>query len=130
MLSFLVDKPQRVGNMTQNWSRALLDIQIASDADIERSRAAMKRVADEVWREDAAILEEPEVIGVTSLDPGAITIRLIAKTQPLEQWRINRLLRERIKDELDHEGIALPPPGPWTAPGSVPTAGGSRAAAR
>jgi len=92
---------QRVGNMTQHWSRALLDIPIASDSDIDRARAAIKRVADEVSGRDRAILEEPEVVGVTSLGPGGITIRVITKTRPLEQWRINRVLHERIKEEFD-----------------------------
>jgi hypothetical protein len=44
------------------------------------------------------------VWGVQSIGPGRITIRLVAKTKPLEQWRITRLLRERIKTELDREG--------------------------
>ena len=104
---------QRAGNMSQHWSRALLDVQIALDSDIERARAAMKRVADDLWREDRAIIEEPEVWGVQSLGPAGITIRLVAKTKPLEQWRITRLLRERIKAELDREGIEVPPPTPW-----------------
>ena len=112
---------QRVGNMTQHWSRALLDIPIASDSDIDRARAAIKRVADEVSGRDRAILEEPEVVGVTSLGPGGITIRVITKTRPLEQWRINRVLHERIKEEFDQEGIALAPPMPWRA---APQAGG------
>ena len=106
---------QRTGNMSQHWSRALLDVQIALHSDIDRARAAMKRVADEVWHENHAIIEEPEVWGVQSLGPGGITIRLVAKTKPLEQWRISRLLRERIKVEFDHEGIEVPPPMPWTA---------------
>ena len=76
----------------------------------------MKRVADEVWHENNAIIEEPQVWGVQSLGPGGITIRLVAKTKPLEQWRISRLLRERLKVEFDHEGIEVPPPTPWTAP--------------
>jgi small conductance mechanosensitive channel len=103
--------------MSQHWSRALLDVQSALDSDIERAREAIKRVADEVWREDRAIIEEPEVWGVQSLGPGGITIRLVAKTRPLEQWRIGRLLRERIKDELDREGIEVPPPTPWSSEG-------------
>ena len=107
---------QRAGNMPQHWSRALLDVQIALDSDIDRARAAMKRVADEVWHENNAIIEEPQVWGVQSLGPGGITIRLVAKTKPLEQWRISRLLRERLKVEFDHEGIEVPPPTPWTAP--------------
>jgi moderate conductance mechanosensitive channel len=109
---------QRAGNMSQHWSRALLDIQIALDSDIDRAREAMKRVADELWREDRAIIEEPELWGVQSLGPSGITIRLVAKTKPLEQWRITRLLRERIKAELavrrstfrlPHRGIVRTP---------------------
>ena len=110
---------QRAGNMSQHWSRALLDVQIALDSDIDRAREAMKRVADEAWREDRAIIEEPEVWGVQSLGPGGITIRLVAKTMPLEQWRISRLLRERIKAEFDREGIEVPPPTPWSLHGQA-----------
>ena len=110
---------QRAGNMSQHWSRALLDVQIALDSDIDRAREAMKRVADELWQENHAIIEEPEVWGVQSLGPAGITIRLVAKTLPLEQWRITRLLRERIKAELDREGIDVPPPTPWIRPDGV-----------
>jgi moderate conductance mechanosensitive channel len=106
---------QRVGNMSQHWSRALLDVQISYDTDVDRARAAIKRVADEVWKEDSAIIEEPEVWGVQSVEPTGITIRLVAKTKPLEQWRISRLLRERIKTEFDHEGIKVPSATPWAA---------------
>jgi moderate conductance mechanosensitive channel len=105
---------QRAGNMSQHWSRALLDIQIALDSDIDRARDAIKRVADEIWREDRAIIEEPEVWGVQGLGPSGITIRLVAKTKPLEQWRITRVMRERIKAEFDREGIEVPPPPPWS----------------
>jgi moderate conductance mechanosensitive channel len=79
----------------------------------------MKRVADEVWGEDGAIIEEPEVWGVQSLGPNGITIRVVAKTKPLEQWRISRLLRERIKAELDREGIEVPAATPWATGGQA-----------
>ena len=120
---------RRAGNMSQHWSRALLDVQIALDSDIDRARVAMKRVADEIWREDRAIMEEPEVWGVQSLGPGGVTIRLVAKTRPLEQWRISRVLRERIKAEFDHEGIEVPPPTPWSTDGQLANAS-SRPVAR
>ncbi len=110
---------QRAGNMSQLWSRALLDVQIALDSDIDRAREAIKRVADELWHEDHTIIEQPEVWGAQSLGPSGIPIRLVAKTEPLGQWRITRLLRERIKTELDHEGIDVPTPIPWTQPDLV-----------
>ena len=108
---------RRVGNMSQHWSRALLDVQIAYDADIERAPAVMKGVSDGAWRREPAILEEPEVWGVQTLGPPGIVIRLVAETEPLEQWRISRVLREHIKEEFDQEGIEVPPPVPvWSAP--------------
>jgi small-conductance mechanosensitive channel len=94
--------------MSQHGSRALLDIQIALDSDIDRAREAIKRVADQIWREDRAMLGEPEVWGVRSLGPAGVTLRLVAETKPLEQWRITRRMRERIQAELDREGIEVP----------------------
>jgi small conductance mechanosensitive channel len=120
---------RRSGNMSQHWSRALLDVEIALDSDIDRGRVAMKRVADEIWHEDRAIIEEPEVWGVQSRRPSGVTIRLVAKTKLLEQWRISRLLRERIKAEFDHEGIGVPPPTSWNPEGQLDSAS-SRPVAR
>ncbi len=97
-----------VGNMSQHWSRALVDVRVAYATDVEQARQAMKEVADEVWRADNAIIEEPEVWGVVSMDPTGIVIRLVAKTEPLQQWRMSRDLREKVKARFDAEGIEIP----------------------
>ena len=52
---------RRVGNMSQHWSRSLLDIEVAYDTDLERAKAVVKTVADGLWKEDQAVLEEPEM---------------------------------------------------------------------
>ena len=98
----------RVGNMSQHWSRAVLDVRVGYDTDLELARAVIKRTADELWRAEKAIIAEPEVWGVQSLGPSGVEIRLVATTRPLEQWRIGRLLRERIKSAFDAEGIDIP----------------------
>jgi len=41
----------RVGNKSQHWSRALLDVQVAYGTDIAHAREVIKGVADDVWRE-------------------------------------------------------------------------------
>jgi hypothetical protein len=51
----------------------------------------------------------------------------VAKTKQREQWRISRLLRERIKAEFDEEGIEVPPPMPWHPGAGDATASPSRA---
>jgi small-conductance mechanosensitive channel len=118
----------RVGNMSQGWSRALLDISVAYDTDVEKATACIKRVADEVWQGDAvgtSILEAPEVWGVENLGIDGIALRLVVKTVPLEQWKVARELRRRIKDAFDAEGIEIPFPqrSLWlrTDPSAAPT---------
>jgi moderate conductance mechanosensitive channel len=100
----------RVGNMSQHWSRALLDVEVAYETDIEHARAVIKRVADEVAREDSHVLSPPEVWGVEALGLHGIALRLVVKTTPSEQYRIGRVLRERLKVAFDEEGIEIPFP--------------------
>jgi small conductance mechanosensitive channel len=101
----------RVGNMSQHWSRALLDVQVAYGTDVAHAREVIKRVADEIWREKSGwVLEEPELWGVEALGPHGLTIRLVMKTQPSRQWEVGRIARERLKAAFDEEGIEIPFP--------------------
>jgi len=112
----------RVGNMSQHWSRALLDVEVAYDTDLEHARRVIKRVADELWREDTSVLDEPEMWGVEQLGASGIALRLVVKTTPSAQWKVSRELRERIKLAFDEEGIEIPFPQQMVWNRSVPAA--------
>jgi small conductance mechanosensitive channel len=99
---------RRVGNKSQHWSRALLDIEVGYETDIEQAKEVIKRVADTLWHERDDILEEPEVWGVERLGPNAIVIRLVVKTRPADQYDVSRQLRQRLKEAFDAEGIEIP----------------------
>jgi moderate conductance mechanosensitive channel len=101
---------RRVGNKSQHWSRALLDVEVAYDTDIDLAKGVIKRVADALWKEREDILEEPEVWGVERLGPNAIVIRLVVKTRPADQYDVSRELRQRLKEAFDAEGIEIPFP--------------------
>jgi len=101
---------RRVGNKSQHWSRALLDVDVAYETDIEHAKSVIKRVADGLWEERDAIIEEPEVWGVESLGPSSVVIRLVVKTRPSDQYSISRELRQRLKAAFDAEGIEIPYP--------------------
>jgi small conductance mechanosensitive channel len=106
---------RRVGNKSQQWARALLDIGVAYDADVDEAERLIQKAADEVWRDPAygrVILGEPEVWGVEDVTPDRVIIRVVVKTRPLEHARVQRELRARIKRELDDAGIR---PGPEPA---------------
>ncbi len=99
---------RRVGNKSQHWSRALLDVDVAYDTDIDQAKAVIKRVADELWHERDDVLEEPEVWGVERLGPHSVVIRLVVKTRPSDQYDVSRVLRQRLKEAFDAEGIEIP----------------------
>lgn len=103
----------RVGNMSQEWARALLDIDVDYDTDIPTAKRIIKETADGLWHDDEwsrLVLSEPEVWGVQALGGSSIVIRLIVQTRPLEQWAVQRELRARLKQAFDAAGIVIPFP--------------------
>ncbi len=101
----------RVGDMSQQWARAVLDVSVAYGSDLDVAQAEIKRMADELWHDPAwagRVLEEPEVWGVEELAADGVTIRLVVKTLPAEQFKVLRELRVRIKQALDAAGVEIP----------------------
>jgi moderate conductance mechanosensitive channel len=102
---------ERVGNKSQVWSRALLDIDVSYQTDIAHATEVIKRTAQTMCEDDefsASILSEPEVWGVENLGVDAVTIRLVLKTAPNDQFKVTRELRARIKAAFDEAGIEIP----------------------
>ncbi|MFC4534056.1 mechanosensitive ion channel family protein [Sphaerisporangium dianthi] len=101
----------RIGNESQGWSRALVDVPVAYDADIAAIRDLLKTVAEEVWADpsfrDTAIVEEPEVYGLEQISDKAMIFRITVKTVPAHQAEVARELRMRVKWALDRAGISL-----------------------
>jgi small-conductance mechanosensitive channel len=103
----------RVGNLTQEWSRAVLDIGVAYDVDVDRAEelvgGILTRFAAEPEQEDV-LLEAPELLGVESLADSSVNLRVLLKTRPGEQWATARRLRRAIKREFDAAGLEIPFP--------------------
>ncbi|MGH3222994.1 MAG: hypothetical protein ACRDPY_30610, partial [Streptosporangiaceae bacterium] len=65
---------------------------------------------DRDWR--SLMLEKPEVWGAQELSSKEVTMRIVAKTEPMQQWEVARELRARVKSALDGAGVV--PAGPDT----------------
>ena len=104
---------RRVANKSQQWARAVLDVDVAYDTDLNHAMNVIKRVADGLWEDalpHATVLEEPEIFGVQNFGPDAVTIRVGVKVEPAEQFAAARELRARLKYAFDAEGIEIPFP--------------------
>jgi len=101
----------RVGNLSKLWSKAVLDVGIAYEDDIEQAQAAMVAAANDVKEadiENATIIDEPEVLGIEQLGANSVVLRMVVRTEPGEQWSVARAVRARIKARFDAEGIEIP----------------------
>jgi moderate conductance mechanosensitive channel len=103
----------RVGNMSQNWARTVLDVSVAYHEDLVKVRAVLDDIAHDLWEDEdfkGVIIEQPSVWGVQELGIDGVVVRVALKTAPLEQWAVAREMRARIKARFDHEGIEIPYP--------------------
>jgi small conductance mechanosensitive channel len=102
-----------VTNRTRGWARAVVDIGIPREENLDRAIAVVKDEgaqfsADPAW---GVQLDGPvEVLGVESLAESSFVIRSLIKTQPGSQWNAAREFRRRLVLRLDREGIELPVP--------------------
>jgi small conductance mechanosensitive channel len=117
----------RVGNKSQGFAVAVVDVPLAHTADIARAVELAGRVSagvaaeeDMAWR----LLAPPEVLGVETVTVEGVTLRVTAKTQPGQQWAVQRALNAAITDAFDSDLLPRPYGGPpGAAPGSsTPTA--------
>ncbi|TFE03652.1 mechanosensitive ion channel family protein [Jeotgalibacillus sp. R-1-5s-1] len=99
-----------MSNHSRGNMRALIDIGISYDDDIDKAIAVMQAACDEVAASNDMIVEGPNVLGVQTLGASDVVIRVIAKTVNNEQWGIERELRKVLKETLDKNGIEIPFP--------------------
>jgi small conductance mechanosensitive channel len=104
---------QRVGNKSQLWSVAVVDVDVAYETDLTSAKAVLRDTALEVCQSDTfaeKVLEEPDVLGVEALAADGITLRMIVRVEPGSQWELQRAIREAVKSRFDAEHIEIPFP--------------------
>ena len=99
-----------VSNHSRGNMRALVDIGVSYDENIDEAIAVMQAACEQMAVENTAIVEGPNVIGVQALGASDVTLRVIAKAKNGEQWAVERQLRKGIKEALDANGIEIPFP--------------------
>jgi moderate conductance mechanosensitive channel len=101
----------RVGNMSQEWSRAVLDVAVSYNTDVDAASDIIQRVASAMASEpeyEEQFLDEPEIWGVQDLGADSVDIRLVIKTQPGVHVKLLREIRRRIKAAFDAAGVEIP----------------------
>jgi small conductance mechanosensitive channel len=103
----------RVGNRSQLWSVALVDVAVAYNSDLGAARQVILDCATDLIESDEwseVVIDPPQLLGVEALGADGITIRVTIKVEPGAQWGLQRALREALKAALDDAGIEIPFP--------------------
>ncbi|WP_394603216.1 mechanosensitive ion channel family protein [Fictibacillus sp. UD] len=99
-----------IANHTRGNMRALVDIGIAYEENIDKAIVILQDACDKVKEKNPSIMEGPNVLGVQTLGSSEVVIRIISKTINGEQWAVERELRKALKEALDANGIEIPYP--------------------
>lgn len=99
-------------NQTKLWSRAVVDIGVAYEENVDDMISVLDAVAkgmekDEVWGRKVL---DSVIMGVQSLGDSSVVIRVLLKTRAGEQWGASREYQRRVKLKFDELGIEIPWP--------------------
>ncbi|MBW4828370.1 MAG: mechanosensitive ion channel family protein [Clostridiaceae bacterium] len=101
---------QIVTNSTKGAMRALVEVSISYEEDIDKAIKVLEDISKKLKYREDSIVEGPTVLGISKLGEYEIGLTIVAKTKPMEQWRIERLLRKEIKEAFDSKNIEIPYP--------------------
>jgi len=99
-----------VGNRSRDWSRAIVDVGITYQDDVDLALQTLKEIGQAMVEDESQgslLVEEPAITGVEGLDDWAIRLRIMVKTEPGEHWGIQRYLRRQIHLVFTEKGIDL-----------------------
>jgi small-conductance mechanosensitive channel len=98
----------QVANLTSRWAQVDLRIGVSYFDDLRRAMDVMTETAESMHTEfPNQILDSPQMLGVDSFNDTNITLRMLIRTVPGDQWHVARELRARIKEAFDKAGIAF-----------------------
>jgi small conductance mechanosensitive channel len=103
----------RVGNQSQGWSRIILDLPLAYNADLEKAKKVIEAAAAKLTETPTlktGLIGKAEVWGIQALGGEEIIFRMVQQVRPSKKDAITRALRMEVKKALDKAGIGLSTP--------------------
>lgn len=99
---------EKVVNHMGSAMRVLFSVLVGYGADIDRVINVLNQDFENAKQEIPDIVEGPTVLGVKELGESGVELLILARTKPMQQWNVERILKKRVKDVFDREGIVIP----------------------
>jgi small conductance mechanosensitive channel len=101
---------KRIGNLSQGWATAVVDVQVGAGEDLDRARGVISATADAMAKDapwDEKLWEPVKILGLESVGAESVVIQAQAKTMPGEAEAVARELRWRVKRAFDEASIVI-----------------------
>jgi small conductance mechanosensitive channel len=102
-----------LANQSKEFSRYVIDLNIAYDEDPDRVAEIVREVDREIRTDPSFrshILGPVEILGITEFSDWSMLLKVQIETAPLKQWMVGREFRKRLRKALNRDGIAVPYP--------------------
>ena len=99
-----------IANLTREWARAVVDLNLDHSADLSKAEQALERAAERLKSDPQAkdlLIGDVERILWNDFSGWAHQVRLMVKTIPGQQVLVTRLLRRYSVEELQAAGLQL-----------------------
>ncbi|PAB58469.1 mechanosensitive ion channel family protein [Anaeromicrobium sediminis] len=96
----------RLTNKCRGSMRAWIEVGVAYEENIDHVIDRLNYLFDKIENEN--IIGKAQTLGVTNFGSSEVTIAIIARCTPMNQWDVERFLRKEIKNMFDKEGIEIP----------------------
>lgn len=86
-------------NMSRDWSRVLVTVDVPRSDDLAAAIATISRVCAELSSDEAfapLLTEAPTVLGLEEVTADYSRVRIAGRSLPVQQWKVERELRLRI----------------------------------
>lgn len=97
-----------VTNRSKNIQRAMVEVPISYETDLARAKELLTKGLAEKFDGAKSVIEAPVLQAPVGLMDSGVLLRVVAYAVPGEQWRIEREMREEIKNILDRNNIEIP----------------------
>ena len=99
-----------VQNRSKDWSRVNFTVEVGYETDVVQAMQLIRQVAEQMaedpqWK--AQILDPIDTLGVTKIANTGVQCLIRIKTEPGQQWAVEREFCRRLKLAFDQHGISI-----------------------
>jgi small conductance mechanosensitive channel len=103
---------ERAGNETQDWARAVVDVAVARDSDIDSASAVLDEIAKRAVADPglaSRTLEPPKVLGIQQLTDTKVLLRVSVKVAKGAQDDVKRAIQTGVLYAFKEGRLVRPP---------------------